>query len=103
MNFLFFGVVEKTLVVSALEMKKGSAEAKELAALLQGGANFADKLVRRDPGPSKVYFVPVAVYGGKLNRAERERLKQRECRVAFRGVHHEIRLARCGSPLNTLL
>lgn len=87
-------------MLSLLELKRGNAEAMELTAQLQGGANIANGFI---PLEHEVRFVAIAVYGGRLHRAERERLKGPGCKVTFRGTRYEIQLLRCGSPLNNAI
>lgn len=100
-DFLFASdsIFARKLVV-LLELKRGRATISKIAAQLQGGANFTNDFI---PKNHEVAFRPVAVYGGKLHRSERDNLKKPQHRILFRGSKYEIRLIRCGSPLREKL
>lgn len=86
--------------VVPLELKSGSPSAADVVEQLQGGARFAEAQL---PAQHETRFLPVAVYGGKLHRAESERLKKPPNHISFRGKKYEIKLMRCNTPLKDVL
>ena len=86
--------------VVPLELKRGSPRATEIVEQLRAGAKFADD---RIPAHLEPTFLPVAVYGGKLHRAERDKLKESRNTVPFRDKTYEIKLMRCNAPLKNAL
>ena len=99
-DFLFVGC-ERTRGASwvvPLELKSGSPRATDIVEQLRAGARFAAAQI---PAQHKPAFLPVAVYGGKLHRAESDKLKK--SRIPFRGKTYEITLNRCNTPLKNVL
>ena len=97
-DFIFAGATAKTAnkdLLAPIEMKRGKANAGELCRQLKAGALFAQELPI--PEGMDFQFRPVAVYGGRLHKNERDRLKKNK--IPFRGSQYEIKLLRCGSPL----
>lgn len=86
--------------VVPLELKSGSPRVTDIVEQLQAGAQFAEA---RIPVQHKPTFLPVAVYGGKLHRAERDKLKKSQNKISFRGKTYEIKLMRCHTPLKNVL
>lgn len=83
--------------LALIEMKRGNANASELYRQLLAGAQFAqDQLM---PEGMDFQFRAVAVYGGKLHKEERNRLKKKRYRIPFGESRHEISLVRSGAPL----
>ena len=101
-DFLFVGC-ERTRGagwVVPLELKSGSPNTADVVEQLQGGARFAEAQL---PTQHETRFLPVAVYGGKLHRAESERLKKPPNQVSFRGKKYKVKLMRCNTPLKDAL
>ena len=86
--------------VVPLELKSGSPRAADIIKQLRAGARFAEA---RIPAQHEPTFLPVAVYGGKLHRAESDKLKKSRNTVSFRGKTYEIKLMRCNAPLKNAL
>ena len=86
--------------VVPLELKRGSPRATEIVEQLRAGAQFAEARISTQHKPT---FLPVAVYGGKLHRAERDKLKESRNTVPFRDKTYEIKLMRCNAPLKNAL
>ena len=86
--------------VVPLELKSGSPRATEIVEQLRAGAQFAEARISTQHKPT---FLPVAVYGGKLHRAERDKLKESRNTVSFRDKTYEIKLMRCNAPLKNAL
>ena len=84
--------------VVPLELKSGSPDATDIVEQLRAGARFAQA---RIPAQHEPAFLPVAVYGGKLHRAESDKLKK--SRIPFRGKTYEIALKRCKTPMKNIL
>ena len=84
--------------VVPLELKSGSPDATDIVEQLRAGARFAQA---RIPAQHEPAFLPVAVYGGKLHRAESDKLKK--SRIPFRGKTYEIVLKRCKTPMKNIL
>ena len=84
--------------VVPLELKRGSPDATEMATQLQAGSSVAHA---RIPEKHKAQFLPVGAYGGRLHIIQRDKL--RKARISFRRKEYEIKLIRCGTPLNTAL
>lgn len=84
--------------VVPLELKRGGPRATEIVEQLRAGAQFAED---RIPAQHEPVFLPVAVYGGRLHRAESNKLKK--SRISFRGKTYEIKLMRCNTPLKNAL
>ena len=101
-DFLFVGCEETGGAgwVVPLELKSGSPRAAEIVKQLRAGARFAEA---RIPAQHEPVFLPVAVYGGKLHRAESDKLKKSRNTVPFRGKTYEITLMRCNAPLKNAL
>lgn len=96
-DFVFIGSGEPNWAVP-LELKRGSPDATEMTRQLQAGSDFVQD---RIPATLKMRFRPIGAYGGHLHKRERDQL--RKARISFRNRKYEIRLIRCGTPLNTAL
>ena len=101
-DFLFVGCESTRGAdwVVPLELKSGSPDATDIVKQLQAGAQFAQD---RIPAQHESTFRPVAVYGGKLHRAESDKLKSKRSRIPFRGKRYEIELHRCKTPMKKIL
>ena len=100
-DYLFFGHLgEDGCLVVALELKRGDARLR-IAEQLRGGSRLAEKLVACVSAQPRVRFCPVGVYGGRLHRDVRKKL--RKAKIAFRGVAHPIKLLRCGRRLSLVV
>lgn len=86
--------------VVPLELKRGSPSATDVVEQLRAGARFAETQISTQHEPA---FLPVAVYGGKLHRAESDKLKRSQNKVSFCGKTYEIKLMRCNTPLKNAL
>ena len=101
-DFLFVGCESTRGAgwVVPLELKSGSPRATDIVEQLRAGAQFAEA---RIPAQHKPTFLPVTVYGGKLHRAESDKLKKSQNKISFRGKTYEIKLIRCNTPLKNAL
>ena len=79
--------------VVALELKRGDLDASYVVEQLRAGARFVERIV---PRGVDVNFVPLAVYGGKFHRKEREELLKRANWIGFRGKRFQVDSLRCG-------
>ena len=79
--------------VVALELKRGDLDASYVVEQLRAGARFVERIV---PRQVDVNFVPLAVYGGKFHRKEREELLKRTNWIRFRGKRFQVDSLRCG-------
>ena len=106
-DFLFVGCESTRGAgwVVPLELKSGSPDATDIVKQLQAGAQFAQtclaEAVDRIPAQHESTFLPVAVYGGKLHRAQSDKL--RKSRILFHGKRYEIKLHRCKTPMKDIL
>ena len=82
--------------VVALELKRGSLDASYVVEQLRAGARFVERIIPRDV---EVNFVPLAVYGGKFHRKEREELLKRANWISFRGERLRVDSLRCGRSI----
>ena len=92
-DYLFFS---NRPLIAPIEMKRGEVGASEALRQLQAGADLAHRLVK--PKDLRCDLKPI-VFSGRIDRVERQRLKQRSHFVRYRGKMEEISLANCGSPL----
>ena len=79
--------------VVALELKRGSLDASNVVEQLRAGARFVERIVPRGVA---VNFVPLAVYGGKFHRNERDKLLKPTNWIRFRGERLQVDSLRCG-------
>ncbi len=80
---------------------KGKAKASKISRQLQAGAKFAEtKLL---PNDVQVHFRPIAAHAGKAHKIQNMKLKKQQYKIKFRGKEYEIKLIRCGSPLEKAL
>lgn len=84
--------------VVPLELKGGELDATEIKTQLQAGSNFAQALIPED---HKSRFRPVGVYGGRLHKFQRDKL--RRARILYRRKRYEVKLIRGGTPLKVAL
>ncbi len=80
--------------VVPLELKGGSPDATEMVSQLMAGSNFAQAWIPED---HKIQFRPVGVFGGRLHKFQRDKL--RRARILYRRKRYEVKLIRCGTPL----
>ena len=97
-DYLFIAEDDERGWIAPLELKSGSLDASEVAGQLRAGAEAAERLVPRSER-SKTRFRPVAVYGGELRTAQRNKLRQGNNLVRFHGKAEVVRTIRCGQPL----
>ena len=90
-DFIFVGDDGDWVV--ALELKRGSLDASNVVEQLRAGARFAERIV---PRGAEVNFVPLAVYGGKFHRNERDKLLKPANWIRFRGEMLQVDSLRCG-------
>lgn len=93
-DYIFIGGSRSAYLVP-IELKRGKLVARDIVNQLRAGTDIAD--VRIIPEGERVQFVPVAVCGGKIHRAERRRLLK--IRIRFRSQNSTVRLLKCGDPL----
>ena len=104
-DFLFVSQEDKGMpgLVGVLELK-GRPRASVVAAQLQAGAQFAERVL---PGDVELRFRPVLFYSGGLRGAERDRI--RNTFIRFRHpkkgsvLKTRVILKSCGSPLKDAL
>ena len=82
--------------LAPMELKRGKPSASEIVPQLRASAIIADRII---PPGEQVRFRPIAVFGGDLNRIERERLLRDDNLIRFRDQRIPVRLLRCGRPL----
>ena len=82
--------------VVALELKRGSLDASNVVEQLRAGARFVERIV---PRGAEVNFIPLAVYGGKFHRNERDKLLKPSNWINFRGERLQVDSLRCGRPI----
>ncbi len=96
-DFLFVGGnAPNAEWVAPIELTASSARVSKFLPQLRAGAEIASRLI---PQNQKVSFRPVAAYGGKLRRSERDNFLKRANYVTFRNMPTPVKLIRCGSPL----
>ena len=96
-DYIFIGGGANAWVVP-IELKRGSAEASEVVKQLRAGARFAEMVCKG----ADVRFVPVLAIR-KIKRAQRQELRKKSNRVAFRGRPVEVEPIRCGEFLASAL
>ena len=96
-DYIFIGGTDDVWVVP-IELKRGSAEARNLVDQLRAGARFAEMICKGE----QVRFVPVLACRG-IKRAQRQELRKKSNRIAFRGRPVEVALLRCRGLLNSVL
>jgi hypothetical protein len=93
-DYIFIGGCDDVYLVP-LELKRGKLDASTIVKQLRAGANIAgDRII---PMRAQVQFLPVAVCGGKIHRAEIRRLLQ--SRIRFRSQNSTVRLLKCNDQL----
>ena len=86
--------------VAPIELKKGDLDVSEVVAQIKEGAAKAKDFL---PKKTAFSFRPIAVCGGRADKAEREKLRKKKNKIKFHSEVEAIRLTRCGSRLiNTL-
>lgn len=85
--------------VVPIELKKGALHATKVHRQLSAGAVVAEKMV---PHCANIKFRPTAAFGS-IHIAERNKLKQRNFTVKYRGAYEPIRLLKCGASLSGAL
>ena len=97
---LFYFDEAGNFVVVPMELKGGgNAEALKAVQQLRGGADFAAAYT---PRGSKSICRPILFHNG-ISRAEVRQLSKNQSRVHFRGKSFEIKTARCGDMLASVL
>ena len=81
--------------VVPMELKNGEMKVSKVIGQLQAGADVAQKLVSHG---SAISFRPVAVVR-EFRKGARDKLREREGEVSFRGRSERIRVLICGDPL----
>ncbi len=85
-------------LVIPIELKKGALKASQVQSQLQGGAQFAEEIIR--PTSKPIRFIPVAVGGRhKTHRKQHDRLRQKKNWVRFSDQEKLIVVLNCGEPL----
>ena len=97
-DYIFVGGTGNAWVVP-IELKRGSAEAKDVVEQLRAGARFAEEKICKE---AQVCFVPV-VGCGRIKSAQRQELRKRSNRIAFHGRPVEVRVVRCRGLLTSVL
>ena len=85
--------------VVPMELKNGEMKVSKVIGQLQAGADVAQKLVSHG---SAISFRPVAVVR-EFRKGARDKLRERESEVSFRGRSERIRVLICGDPLTMAL
>ena len=93
-DYIFIGGCDDVYLVP-LELKRGKLDASDVVKQLRAGANIA--AARIIPIREQVQFLPVAVCGGKIHRAEIRRLLQ--SKIRYKSQNSTVRLLKCGDPL----
>ena len=93
-DYIFIGGCDDVYLVP-LELKRGKLDASHIIKQLRAGANIAG--ARIIPIREHVQFLPVAVCGGKIHRAEIRRLLQ--SKIRYKSQNSTVRLLKCGDPL----
>ena len=93
-------VLTKPDWVAPLELKHGEMDASEAVGQLKAGARAAEQLV---PNTMSVNFRPVVAFGGGIDKAERNALRNKRNRVWFHGMAESVRLIKCGEKLTKAL
>lgn len=97
-DYLFVGEDESSVWVAPIELKSGKVVASKVKEQLQGGAQFAQKLITvGDP----FNFVPVLAHGKSIHRLERKKLRQ--VRIRLRDRIRQPVLIKCGDPMTKAL
>ena len=96
-DYLFVAEVSaKPDWVVPLELKGGEVDASEVVGQLKAGARAAEQLV---PKAMSVNFRPIVAFGGGIDKAERNALRNKRNRVQFHGMAESVRLIKCGDQL----
>lgn len=93
-DYIFIGGT-RNAILAPLELKRGKLDASDIVNQLRAGTDIA--AARIIPISQQVQFLPVAVCGGKIHRAERRCLLK--SRIRFRSQYSTVRLLKCGDPL----
>lgn len=94
-DYIFIGGSDRVWIVP-MELKKGDLGASEVMKQLQAGAQFAERIIPRN---EQIFFLPIAVFGGKAHPTERRKLRQSANRIRFRNQRFNIQLLKCGGHL----
>lgn len=86
--------------VVPMEFKSSRMRVSKVTRQLQAGARAAERLV---PKQNPIYFRPVAVIDGPVNRKEMKDLKATGNAVKYRGCWEPVRVLRCGDLLTEVL
>ena len=92
-DYIFVGGSGKAFLV-LLELTKQDLNARKIVRQLRAGANIAARIIS---WREQVKFLPVAVCGGKIHRAEIRRLLQ--SKIRYKNKNSTVRLLKCGAPL----
>lgn len=83
------------LIVAPIELKNTRIEPSDVNAQLQGGANYASRIV---PSGIRCSFVPVVIHGKTIHDNQRRSLNKK--RVTFQKQKRIIRIAKCNRDGN---
>lgn len=97
-DFLYFDEEKGSSRVAPIEIKSGGFKGREVAAQLRGGATVAGEWI---PTGTRFRLIPILVYGGRLHKRERNRLRAAHIRI--REYTAQAVLIRCGTPLGSAL
>ena len=84
--------------VAAIELTRGSKSDTEVKKQLNAAAKVAEQLTKNINKNVEFEFIPVFVYGGKVDRQKMKRVK-----IKFRGKTRGVTVVRCESPLSKAL
>ena len=96
-DYLLITSIGTEVWVVPIELKSGSFDGGDVAAQLQGGANFANGLL---PSGISVRFLPILAHGPS-RKENHERL--RSATITFRGHTSRPQKIRCGGQLKQAL
>lgn len=97
-DFLFVGEHGNRTWIAPIELKRGTFNARTVAAQLQGGVDLADRWL---PEESRFEFAPVVAHGRGIRQETLKAL--RKVAVRLRGITRRPKLIRCGAPLREAL
>ena len=99
-DYLFLNSSSKINWIVPIELKIRIKDSKKIVGQLQGGANFADKILRKN---IDIKFKPILAFRRRLPRSELKTLRKNDSRINFRTKKYEIVLVKCSSNLASAL
>ena len=99
-DYLFLNSASKVNWIVPIEFKIKINDPKQIVKQLQGGANFADKFLRKK---IDINFKPILAFKRSSHRLNIKKLRRNHSRINFRKNHYEIVLVKCSSSLVTQL